>query len=145
MAINFPKWLSLSLIATILALVLLMPSIALAAPFGFHAPSKAIISPAVNVVANLVTNYPNLSDLDLTPLQRQQLQAVLQRRNKEIAAVLNPSQLAQLQHKLHSGNSFNQALVALDLEPEQQHLIKAIEQFTTLKLKATLTRYSLSY
>ncbi|QLE55884.1 hypothetical protein [Nostoc sp. TCL26-01] len=131
MAINFPKW--LSVIAAILALILLMPETALAAPFTFPAPA-----------ANLVTHYPAISDLDLTPLQRQRLQAVLQRRNKEIQAVLEPSQIAELKNQLHSGNSFNQALIKLDLQPEQQHLIKAIEQLTSLKMKALLSRYSLS-
>lgn len=131
MAINFPKW--LSLLAAILALILLMPGTALAEPFTFNAPT-----------ANLVTQYPSISDLDLTPLQRQRLQAVLQRRNKEIQAVLEPSQRAKLKHQLHSGNSLNQALITLDLQPEQQHLVKAIEQLTSLKMKALLSRYSLS-
>ncbi|MEA5566953.1 hypothetical protein [Anabaena sp. UHCC 0399] len=144
MAIKFSKWLSLSVLATILALFLFLPGIALAAPFGFHTPSETIINSAGNVVSgNIVTDYPNLTELDLTPLQRQQLQGMLQRRNKEIAAVLTPSQLTELKHQLHSGHNFNQALLAIDLQPEQEHLIKAIEQFINLKIKATLVRYSL--
>ncbi|WP_066379888.1 MULTISPECIES: hypothetical protein [unclassified Anabaena] len=139
MAINFPKWLSLPLIAATLALVLLMPSVALAAPFRFQLLSQPIIAPVVNVV----NHYPDLSKLDLTPLQRQQLQAILQRRNKDISAVLNSTQRTQLQQKIHSGNNLNQALRQLELAPEQQQLIQAIEQLTTLKLQATLARYSL--
>jgi stress response protein SCP2 len=94
--------------------------------------------------ANLVTAYPSLTDLDLTPLQRQRLQAVLQRRNKEIQAVLDVTQRDQLRHQLHSGYNLNQALTSLELQPEQEYLIKAIEQLTSLKLRALLSRYSLS-
>ncbi|MBD2342973.1 hypothetical protein [Anabaena subtropica] len=138
MAINFPKW--LTVLVTILALLLLIPVTTLAAPFGFPTSSKGIHTPA----ASLVTTYPSFSDLDLTPLQRQRLQGVLQRRNKEIQAVLDISQRDELRHQVHSGYSFNQALISLDLQPEQQHLIKAIEQLTSLKLKALLVRYSVS-
>ncbi|BAY69699.1 hypothetical protein ACN23B_20455 [Anabaena sp. FACHB-709] len=136
MAINFPKW--LAVLATILALLLLMPVTTSAATFGFHTPSQAIYASA----ASLVTTYPSFSDLDLTPLQRQRLQSVLQRRNKEIQAVLDISQRDTLRHQIHSGHSFNQALLSLELQPEQQHLIKAIEQLTSLKLKALLVKYS---
>ncbi|MBD2503019.1 hypothetical protein [Anabaena azotica] len=136
MAINFPKW--LAVLVTILALNLFMP--AMAAPLGFHTPLSAIHAPA----ANLVTAYPSFSDLDLTPLQRQRLQAVLQRRNKEIQAVLDVSQRDELRHRLQSGDGLNEGLTALELQPEQQHLIKAIEQLTNLKLRALLSRYSLS-
>jgi hypothetical protein len=139
MAINTPKW-RLPLFAIILVVFLLMPGIASAAPFGFNYPAaKAIIDPA----GHIVTDYPNLSELDLTPMQRQQLQGMLQRRNKEMAEVLTSSQRTELQHQLHSGHSLLQALLKLDLQPEQEHLIKAIEQFTNLKIKAALTRYSL--
>lgn len=137
MAINFPKW--LAVLVTILALNLFMPG-TVAAPFGFHTPSKAIHAHA----ANLVTTYPSFADLDLTPLQRQRLQAVLQRRNKEIQTVLDISQRDELRHRLHSGDSLNEALTSLELQPEQEHLIKAIEQLTSLKLRALLSRYSIS-
>jgi len=137
MAINFPKW--LAVLVTILALNLLMLG-TVAAPLELQTPAIAIHAPA----ANLVTTYPSFSDLDLTPLQRQRLQSVLQRRNKEIQAVLDISQRDKLRHRLHSGDSLNEALTALELQPEQQHLIKAIEQLTSHKLRALLSRYSLS-
>jgi hypothetical protein len=137
MAINFPKW--LAVLVTILALNLFMP-VTMAASLWLNAPSNAIHASA----ANLLTTYPSFADLNLTPLQRQRLQAVLQRRNKEIQAVLDIAQRDELRHRLHSGASLNQALTALELQPEQQHLIKAIEQLTSLKLKALLSRYSSS-
>ncbi|BCL36959.1 hypothetical protein [Nostoc sp. MS1] len=137
MAINFPKW--LAVLVTILALNLFMP-VVVAASFGLNTPSIAIHASA----ANLVTTYPSFADLDLTPLQRQRLQAVLQRRNREIQVVLDISQRDELRHRLHSGDSLNQALTALELQPEQERLIKAIEQLTNLKLRALLSRYSSS-
>ncbi|HIK07795.1 MAG TPA: hypothetical protein IGS40_24410 [Trichormus sp. M33_DOE_039] len=139
MAINCPKWLSIPLLATLLAFFNLIPGIALAAPFGFHPSAKVIATP----ISNVFVDYPNWSELDLTPMERQQLQGMLQRRNQEIVAVLNLSQRDALQHQLHSGHNLHQALLALDLQPEQEHLIKAIEQLTSLKIKAALARYSL--
>ncbi|MBW4560254.1 MAG: hypothetical protein KME32_03695 [Mojavia pulchra JT2-VF2] len=124
MAIKFLKW--LSVLANILALVLFIPGIALAAPYPTDATSSIIISQASN----------SFSEIDLTPLQRQKLQAVRQRRNKEIQAVLDSSQRAKLAQNLHIGNNLNQALEKLDLQPEQQELVKAILQFTNLKMKA---------
>ncbi|MCF4970251.1 hypothetical protein [Nostoc sp. CMAA1605] len=138
MAINSRKWLSIPLLATFLAFFLSMPSIALAAPLKLY-PAVQI----ANSVSNVITDYPNWSGLDLTPMERQQLQGMMQRRNQDIAAILNLFQRQELQHQLHSGHNFHQALQALNLQPEQENLIKAIEQLTSLKIKAALARYAL--
>lgn len=138
MAIHLTKW--MSVFANILALVILMPGIALAAPVQLHANSDVIIAQVANA-ANYSTSF---SEIELTPLQRQQLQAVRQRRNKEIAAVLNSSQRTQLVHNLRAGNNINQALETLNLQPDQKDLVKAIVQFTNLKMKAILSRHSLT-
>ncbi|MEH1846635.1 MAG: hypothetical protein V7L25_16975 [Nostoc sp.] len=66
-----------------------------------------------------------------------------QRRNREIEAVLNTSQCAQLTHNLRAGNNINQALEKLNLQPEQQEFVKVIVQFTNLKMKAVSSRRSL--
>ncbi|WP_242037808.1 hypothetical protein [Tolypothrix sp. FACHB-123] len=84
------------------------------------------------IVVQATKSYP---ESDLTPLQRQRLQAVRQRRNREIQAVLDSSQRAQLIRELHQRANLNQALEKLNLNPEQQELIKAILKFTNLKLK----------
>ncbi|MEH2418510.1 hypothetical protein [Nostoc sp.] len=136
MAIHLIK--RLFVFAAILALVLFMPGIALAAPVQLHTTSGVIFAQTTKTVS-----YSTSSEINLTPLQSQQLQAVRQRRNKEIGAVLNPSQRAQLTHNLRAGNNINQALVKLNLQPEQQELVKAIVQFTNLKMKAISSRHSL--
>ena len=136
MAIHLTK--RLFVFAAILALVLFMPGIALAAPVQLHTTSGVIFTQTTKT-----TSYSTSSEINLTPLQSQQLQAVRQRRNREIEAVLNTSQRAQLTHNLQAGNNINQALVKLNLQPEQQELVKAIVQFTNLKMKAISSRHSL--
>ncbi|WP_375468584.1 hypothetical protein [uncultured Nostoc sp.] len=136
MAIHLTK--RLSVFAAILAIVLFMPGIALAAPVQLHTTSGVIFTQTTKTAS-----YSISSEINLTPLQSQQLQAVRQRRNREIEAVLNTSQRAQLTHNLRAGNNINQALVKLNLQPEQQDLVKAIVQFTNLKMKAVSSRHSL--
>ncbi|MGF1932899.1 MAG: hypothetical protein RM347_000645 [Nostoc sp. ChiQUE02] len=136
MAIYLTKW--LSVFASILALVLFLPGIALAAPVQINTTSGVIFAQTTKTA-----NYSTSSDINLTPLQRQELQAVRQRRNREIEAVLSTSQRAQLNHNLRAGNNIKQALEKLNLQPEQQDLVKAIVQFTNLKMKAISSRHLL--
>ncbi len=121
----------LPVFANILALVLFMPGIALAAPVQINTTSGVIFAQATKTAS-----YSTSSEINLTPLQRQELQAVRQRRNREIEAVLNSSQRVQLTHYLRGGNNINQALERLNLQPDQQELVKVIMQFTNLKMKA---------
>lgn len=123
----------LSTLVTILVLVFFMPGLALAAP----------LPPETTQTVILAQSHTSDSQIDLTPLQRQELQAVRQRRNKEILAILDPTQRAQLAHNLRHGDDLNQALMALNLRPEQTDFIKAIMQLTNLKLKAISTRHLL--
>ncbi|MFN6525718.1 hypothetical protein [Nostoc sp. ChiSLP03a] len=136
MAIHLKKW--LSVFAAILALVLSMPGIALAAPVQLHTISGVIFAQTTKTAS-----YSNSSEINLTPLQRQELQAVRQRRNREIEAVLSTSQRDQLNHNLRAGNNIKQALEKLNLQPEQQDFVKAIMQFTNLKMKAISSRHLL--
>ncbi|MEH1970010.1 hypothetical protein [Nostoc sp.] len=136
MAIYLTKW--LSVFASILALVLFLPGIALAAPVQINTTSGVIFAQTTKTA-----NYSTSSEINLTPLQRQELQAVRQRRNREIEAVLSTSQRAQLNHNLRAGNNIKQALEKLNLQPEQQDLVKAIVQFTNLKMKAISSRHLL--
>ena len=123
MAINCIK--QVFVLATILAIVLLLPGIASAAPEAVDFSNSAIVSPEIN----------------LTPQQRQQLQAVRQRRNRDIQGMLDSSQRAKLAKNLHAGNSLNQALESLDLQPDQQQMLKAIVQISNLKMKAISARF----
>jgi hypothetical protein len=136
MAIHLTK--RLSVFAAILALVLSMPGIALAAPVQLHTTSGVIFAQITKT-----TSYSTSSEMNLTPLQSQELQAVRQSRNREIEAVLSKSQRAQLNRNLRAGNNINQALEKLHLQPEQQDFVKAIGQFTNLKMKAISSRHSL--
>ncbi|MGJ5628139.1 hypothetical protein [Nostoc sp. CALU 1950] len=128
----------LSVFANILALVLFMPGIALAAPVQINTTFGVIFAQTTKTAS-----YSTSSEIDLTPLQRQEIQAVRQRRNREIEAVLNSSQRAQLNHNLRAGNNLNQALEKLNLKLEQQELVKAIVQFTNLKMKVISSRHLL--
>ncbi|MHC5860180.1 hypothetical protein [Nostoc sp.] len=136
MAIYLTK--RLSVFANILALILLMPGIAFAAPVQINTNSGVIF-----VQTTKTASYSTSSEINLTPLQRQELQAVRQRRNREIEAVLTSSQRAQLTHNLRAGNNIKQALEKINLQPEQQDLVKAVVQFTNLKMKAISSRHSL--
>ncbi|MEH2350744.1 MAG: hypothetical protein V7K55_22635 [Nostoc sp.] len=136
MAIHLTK--RLSVFAAILSIVLSMPGIALAVPVQLHTNSGVIFAQIPKTAS-----YSTSSEINLTPLQRQELQAVRQRRNREIEAVLNTSQRIQLNHNLRAGNNMNQALQNLNLQPEQQDLVKAIVQFTNLKMKAVSSKHSL--
>jgi hypothetical protein len=129
MAINWIK--RVFVLATILAVVLLLPFIASAAPESVDFSKSAIVSQAPN----------SSSETNLTPQHRQQLQAVRQRRNRDIKAMLDSSQRAKLAKTLHAGNSFNQALESLDLQPDQQEMLKAIVQISNLKMKAISARF----
>lgn len=129
MAINWIK--RVFVLATILAIVLLLPFIASAAPEAVDFSKSAIVSQAPN----------SSSETNLTPQERQQLQAVRQRRNRDIKAMLDSSQRAKLGKSLHAGNSLNQALESLDLQPDQQEMLKAIVQISNLKIKAISARF----
>jgi predicted transglutaminase-like cysteine proteinase len=129
MAINWIK--RVFVLATILAVVLLLPGIASAAPTKLDFSKSANISQAPN----------SSSETNLTPQHRQQLQAVRQRRNRDIKAMLDSSQRAKVAKSLHAGNSFNQALESLDLQPDQQEMLKAIVQISNLKIKAISARF----
>lgn len=135
MAIHLTKW--LSVFANILALVIFIPGIALAAPVQINS------TPGINLaqVTQSITVVSSFADTNLTPQQQQQLQAVRQRRNREITAVLNTSQRDQLVQSLRAGNDIHQALKNLDLQPEQQDFIQAILKITNLKMQAIASRY----
>lgn len=123
MAINWIK--RVFVLATILAVVLLLPFIASASPEAVDFANRVNVSQEIN----------------LTPQERQQLQAVRQRRNRDIKAMLDSSQRVKVAKSLHAGNSLNQALESVDLQPDQQEMLKAIVQISNLKIKALSARF----
>ncbi|TVP61917.1 MAG: hypothetical protein EA343_12860 [Nodularia sp. (in: Bacteria)] len=137
MAIHLIK--RLTVFATTLFFVIFIPGIALAAPVQIN-PIPSII---IAQISNTTTGASLFSDTNLTPQQQQQIQAVRQRRNREIGAVLNSSQRSKLAHNMRSGDDINQGLKKLNLPPEQKDLVNAIMQFTDLKMQAISSRNSL--
>jgi Spy/CpxP family protein refolding chaperone len=134
MAIHLIKRLSVFL--SILAFVIFIPGIALATPVENNSNSSIIISQTTNTESSLFRHT------NLTPQQQQQIQAVRQRRNREIEAILNTSQQGELVQYIRAGNDIYQSLKKLNLSPEQQDLINSIQEFTNLKMEAILSRYS---
>ncbi|MEA5552982.1 hypothetical protein VB713_18720 [Anabaena cylindrica UHCC 0172] len=123
----------------IVACNFLFPGITVASANNMFTSSQVIFTSFGENTSDIIA----FSENDLTPQERQKLQAVRQRRNKEIATVLNSNQRKQLAHELHIGSNLNQALEALDLNLEQQDLINSVIEFTNLKLKRIFSRHAL--
>ena len=85
----------------------------------------------------------NLADDDFTPQEKQKIQGLLQRRNKEISKILDSSQQQKLAHELHQGSSLEQGLNAVNLSPEQRDLVNSINVFTNLKVKGIMAHHQL--
>ncbi|MBF2063985.1 MAG: hypothetical protein IGS39_06100 [Calothrix sp. C42_A2020_038] len=132
MVVNLKKL--LSILVLILVLSLMAPDIAL----GF--PTKFInVATVANVNSNQVWEYSQM-----TPQEHQELQAIRQRRNREIAEVLNKSQLQQLEHYLRTGHDLEYAINTLDIDRDQWDTIQAIMELSALKTKSILHRHSLT-
>jgi Spy/CpxP family protein refolding chaperone len=82
------------------------------------------------------TKESNIFEIDLTPQERQKIQAIRQRRNRDILAILDENQRQDLASSLHQGSKFYQAISELNLSSEQRDLIKAIFDFTNSKVRA---------
>ncbi|WP_235147893.1 MULTISPECIES: hypothetical protein [Fischerella] len=113
-------------------LIVLSPTITSAAPVNFNTNFTVAIAPAAK----------SSSEINFTPQVRQQLQAVRQRRNREIQKVLDSSQLTEFTRNLRSGDNFQQALDKLNLQGDQKEMVEAIVKICDLKTKAILSRYS---
>jgi FKBP-type peptidyl-prolyl cis-trans isomerase 2 len=120
----------LSILALIIIFVLMAPDIAL----GWTSQ----LDNATTVHSHQLWDQDNL-----TPQEHQELQAVRQRRNREITQVLNQSQRRQLEHFLRSGHDLEYAINTLDIDHDQWDTIQAIMELSTLKTKAILHRHSL--
>lgn len=130
---------SLSALFLVTCLVFLSPVIkVVSANNEFNSPQVIFTSSRENT-----TDTINISVVDLTPQERQKMQAIRQSRNKEIIAVLDDSQLQNFGHYLHTGQDLNQALEELELSSEQRNLINAIIGFTNLKLEGIFDDHAL--
>ncbi|MDM9380875.1 hypothetical protein QUB80_09185 [Chlorogloeopsis sp. ULAP01] len=131
MAIKLTKL--LSVLAIVLVYIFFPSELAWAEIAKFSTNSTVIF-------AQIANSSPQM---ELTPQMRQRLQAVRQRRNREIMKVLDFSQINQLNQNLRTGDNFAQALAKLELQGEQKELVEAIAKISDLKIKNILSRYSL--
>ena len=128
-----------SLLAAIVAIFLLLPGIAWAAPTKVSSINATFLTQPVKSL-----NYSNYhSEMNLTPMLRQRLQGIRQRRNRDIRAVLDTSQLQQLKHNLRSGDYLDIAIKKLNLTPDQKDMIDSMMRIADLKIKALLSKHSL--
>jgi hypothetical protein len=125
----------LSLLVIIIAIVLSVPQIAVASP------SLIVLNPNLTM-ANISNDVDSYVLEGLTPLERQELWALRQRRNKEIANVLNLPQRAILEANLNSGLNVMEALESVDLKIYQWEMIQAINELNDMKMKEILSRHS---
>ncbi|MEM7557000.1 MAG: hypothetical protein AAF378_23500 [Cyanobacteria bacterium P01_A01_bin.84] len=125
-------------LAAILTIVLSFSKVSVAAPVEVNSRLFAVNTQAYNRVSRLNSYFAT----ELTPQISQQLQGIRHRRSREIKAVLTSSQLLELEHSLRYGDTLNQAINKLDLQPTQLELIQAIVQLADLKMKAVLSKYS---
>jgi hypothetical protein len=137
MVINLTK--RLFVLAIAFSIVFCLPGMALATSDQVLSSALTIFTPVTQVTSEFIA----LVDNDFTPLENQKMQGIRQRRNREIAAVLDAEQRQEFIHELHIGKTFTQALEGLNLQAEQRNLIKAIMQLSNLKTKVVLDRHSL--
>ncbi|BAZ41754.1 hypothetical protein NIES4101_77220 [Calothrix sp. NIES-4101] len=90
---------------------------------------------------NIMTAANNTRVMELTPRQRQMMQAVNQGRNRAISKVLEESQQKKLIKLLRGGDSLNQAVDKLKLSDEESEMIQAIIQLYYLKMKAVTANF----
>jgi thymidylate synthase len=109
----------------------------------FNSPQVILTQVIFTATKENTKNIMNISEDDLTPQERQKMQAIRQRRNKDILAILENDQRQKLAENLHKGSQFKEALAQLNLSSEQRDLIKAIFDFTNLKLKGIFAHHAL--
>lgn len=103
--------------------------------------SRLPIASDTSIIIAKTNSINSINEIDLTPRQRQLMQAIRQRRNHELSKVLEPSQQTKLLHYLHTGDSLNQGIDKLKLSAEQRDMIKAIGQLYDLKMNALVSKF----
>lgn len=129
----------LSLFAAVMAIFLLLPGIAWAAPTKVSSVNDTFFTQPVKLVNH--SNSPK--GMSLTPMLRQQIQGIRQRRNRDIQAILKPSQIQELKHNLRSGDRLDIAIKKLNITPDQQYMIESTMRIADIKIRALLSKYSL--
>jgi Spy/CpxP family protein refolding chaperone len=126
-------------LVVVCSLAFLFPIVTTASANNFFiSPQGTFIASRENTKNNI-----KISEDNLTPQERQKMQAVRQRRNRDILAVLDDIQRQELAGNLHKGSKFKEALNDLNLSSEQRDLINAIFDFTNLKIKGIFSHHAL--
>ena len=128
MSINSIK--RLSVFSTIFAFATILHAVVLAAP----APSS-VTTPALKTQ----TSPASHQRIKLTNQQRQQIQVARQQRDKDIEALLNPSQTTKFKAALQSRQRIRIVLKSLDLNQDQQKQVQSILQTYNLQVKQILS------
>ncbi|MDZ7990612.1 MAG: hypothetical protein RM022_015755 [Nostoc sp. EfeVER01] len=127
MLINSRK--CLSVFSTIFAFATILNGVVLAAP----GPNSAT-TPALKTQTSAASHQP----IKLTQQQRLQIQIARQQRDKDIEALLNPSQDTKFKAALQSRQRIRKVLTSLDLNQDQQKQVQSILQAYNLQVKKIL-------
>ncbi|MEI1374683.1 hypothetical protein PQG02_29240 [Nostoc sp. UHCC 0926] len=128
MSINSIK--RLSVFSTIFAFATILHAVVLAAP----APSS-VTTPALQTQTSPASHQKT----KLTTQQRQQIQVARQQRDKDIEALLNPSQDTKFKAALQSRKKIITVLPSLNLNQDQQKQVQSIWQAYHLQVKKILS------
>ncbi|MBN3899720.1 MAG: hypothetical protein V7L14_02065 [Nostoc sp.] len=128
MSINSIK--RLSVFSTIFAFATILHGVVLATP----APNSAT-TPVLKTQISPVSHQKT----KLTNQQRLQIQVARQQRDKDIEALLNPSQDAKFKAALQSRQRVRTVLTSLDLNQDQQKQVQSILQTYSLQVKKILS------
>ncbi len=128
MSINSIKL--LSLFSTIFALATILHGVVLAAPVSNSATTLALKSQ---------TSLLSEQQGQLTKQQRLQIQEARRQRDKDIQALLNPSQATKFKAALQSRQRIRIVLKSLGLNQEQHKHVKLILQTYNLRVKKILS------
>lgn len=111
--------------------VVVLPSLVTAMPV----PASSI----AQVPTTAPTAAPRSNRLNLTEAQKQQMQAIRQRTQSQIAAILTPQQRTQYEQALQSNQKKRGLLQSLNLTEQQQEQIRAIKQASKQQMQSILT------
>ncbi|MEH1941357.1 MAG: hypothetical protein V7L01_14215 [Nostoc sp.] len=132
MSINSIK--RLSVFSTIFAFATILHGVVLATPLPNSATTPAL---------KTQTSPGSHQAIKLTNQQRLQIQVARQQRDKDIEALLNPSQDTKFKAALQSRQRIRTVLTSLDLNQAQQKQIQSILQAYNLQVKKILSSQAL--
>ncbi|MBN3880912.1 MULTISPECIES: hypothetical protein [unclassified Nostoc] len=119
----------LSVFSTIFAFATILNGVVLAAPGP---------NPTTTTVLKTQTSAASHQPIKLTQQQRLQIQVARQQRDKDIEALLNPSQDTKFKAALQSRQRIRIVLKSLDLNQDQQKQVQSILQAYNLQVKKIL-------